>query len=42
MLENVPGVRAAAERGEALFGTIDTWLIWNLTGGPTAARTSPT
>ena len=28
------GHRAAAERGDLLFGTIDTWLIWNLTGGP--------
>jgi glycerol kinase len=34
ILENVPGVREAALRGEAVFGTIDTWLIWNLTGGP--------
>ncbi|MCD6518600.1 MAG: glycerol kinase GlpK [Anaerolineae bacterium] len=33
LLENIPGLRAAAERGQALFGTIDTWLIWNLTGG---------
>lgn len=33
MLENVKGLREAAESGEALFGTIDTWLIWNLTGG---------
>jgi glycerol kinase len=33
ILENVPGVRAKAEHGDALFGTIDTWLIWNLTGG---------
>jgi len=33
MLENVPGLREAAERGEALFGNIDTWLVWNLTGG---------
>ncbi|MBP5319627.1 MAG: glycerol kinase GlpK [Kiritimatiellae bacterium] len=33
MLENVPGARAAAEAGELLFGTIDTWLIWKLTGG---------
>ncbi len=32
ILENVPGARARAERGELLFGTIDTWLIWNLTG----------
>lgn len=34
LLEQVPGVRAAADRGEALFGTIDTWVIWWLTGGP--------
>ena len=33
ILENVDGVRAAAERGEAVFGNIDTWVIWNLTGG---------
>jgi glycerol kinase len=33
ILENVDGARAAAERGEAVFGTIDTWLLWNLTGG---------
>ncbi|MBC7227042.1 MAG: glycerol kinase GlpK [Thermoflexales bacterium] len=34
ILDNVPGVRAAAEKGEALFGNIDTWEIWWLTGGP--------
>ncbi|MBN1248285.1 MAG: glycerol kinase GlpK [Anaerolineae bacterium] len=34
MLENVPGVREAAERGDALFGTMDSWVIWWLTGGP--------
>jgi glycerol kinase len=33
VLENVDGVRAAAERGDAVFGTIDSWLLWNLTGG---------
>ncbi len=33
ILDNVGGVRAKAERGELLFGNIDTWLIWNLTGG---------
>jgi glycerol kinase len=33
MLDNVTGLRQDAERGDALFGTIDTWLIWNLTGG---------
>lgn len=34
ILENVDGVRAAAERGDAIFGNIDTWEIWWLTGGP--------
>jgi glycerol kinase len=33
ILENVDGARSAAERGEAIFGNIDTWVIWNLTGG---------
>jgi glycerol kinase len=33
ILENVPGARAAAERGDAVFGNTDTWLLWNLTGG---------
>ena len=33
ILDNVPGVRAKAEKGEVLFGNIDTWVIWNLTGG---------
>ena len=33
ILDNVPGARAAAERGELLFGTVDTWLLWNLTKG---------
>jgi glycerol kinase len=33
LLDNVPGARARAERGELAFGTIDSWLIWNLTGG---------
>ena len=33
------GQGAAAERGDAVFGNMDTWIIWNLTGGPTAART---
>ncbi len=35
LLEEVPGARARAEKGELLFGTIDTWLIWKLTGGKT-------
>nr|WP_255422482.1 glycerol kinase GlpK [Mycobacterium sp. MFM001] len=34
ILENVDGVREAAEHGDAVFGTPDTWLLWNLTGGP--------
>jgi glycerol kinase len=33
ILENVDGARRAAEDGDLLFGTIDTWLLWNLTGG---------
>jgi glycerol kinase len=33
LLDNVPGARARAEKGELAFGTVDTWLIWNLTGG---------
>ncbi len=33
LLDNVPGARAKAECGQLLFGTIETWLIWNLTGG---------
>ena len=34
ILEHVEGARARAEAGELMFGTIDTWLVWNLTGGP--------
>jgi glycerol kinase len=34
ILDNTPGVRQAAARGEAVFGNMDTWVIWNLTGGP--------
>ncbi len=34
LLDQVPGVRERAEAGELLFGTIDSWLVWNLTGGP--------
>ena len=33
LLDNVPGARAAAEAGELSFGTVDSWLIWQLTGG---------
>ncbi|MDA0159881.1 glycerol kinase GlpK [Solirubrobacter ginsenosidimutans] len=34
LLDEEPSRRAAAERGDLLFGTPDTWLLWNLTGGP--------
>ncbi len=34
ILENVDGARAKAEKGEVIFGNIDTYVIWNLTGGP--------
>jgi glycerol kinase len=34
ILDNVSGARDAAERGELLFGNMDTWLLWNMTGGP--------
>jgi glycerol kinase len=34
LLENIPGAREAAAAGELLFGNIDTFLLWNLTGGP--------
>jgi glycerol kinase len=34
LLDSVPGARALAEDGEALFGTVDAWLVWNLSGGP--------
>ncbi|GAB9475129.1 hypothetical protein Gpo141_00012234 [Globisporangium polare] len=33
LLENVPGLREKAEKGDALFGNMDTWLIWHLSGG---------
>jgi glycerol kinase len=33
MLDNVPGLRQRAEKGEIAFGTIDSWLVWHLTGG---------
>ncbi len=37
ILDQVPGARAAAARGELAFGTVDTWLMWLLTGGADAA-----
>jgi glycerol kinase len=33
ILDQVPGAQARAERGELLFGTVDSWLVWNLTAG---------
>ncbi|MAT55329.1 MAG: glycerol kinase [Saprospirales bacterium] len=33
ILENIPGARASAEKGDLLFGTVDSWLLWKLTGG---------
>ncbi|MFG2000666.1 glycerol kinase GlpK [Spirillospora sp. NPDC048911] len=38
LLDNVPDVRDRAERGDVLFGTMESWLIWNLTGGPDGGR----
>jgi glycerol kinase len=38
ILRNVDGVRQAAEEGRAIFGNIDTWLIWNLTGGTNGGK----
>ena len=37
LLDSIPDARARARRGELAFGTVDTWLIWNLTGGKTHA-----
>jgi len=34
ILDNVPQARSAADKGQALFGTMETWIIWWLTGGP--------
>ena len=34
LLDNLPGARKRADKGELAFGTMDSWLIWNLTGGP--------
>ncbi|WP_087117337.1 glycerol kinase GlpK [Corynebacterium urinipleomorphum] len=40
ILDNVEGARERAEKGELLAGTVDTWLIWNLTGGAQSGRKS--
>ena len=42
ILDNVPGVRERAEKGELLFGTVETWLIWKLTKGKLMLRIIPT
>jgi glycerol kinase len=34
LLDEVPGAREMADAGDAIFGTVDSWLVWNLTGGP--------
>jgi glycerol kinase len=41
ILDNVAGVRARAEAGDLLFGTVDTWLIWKLTSGQNVHVTDP-
>lgn len=38
LLDEIPGARERAAQGAALFGTIDSWIIWNLTGGPGGGR----
>ena len=38
LLDHVPGARRRAERGELAFGTVDSWLVWNLTGRPRACH----
>ena len=38
LLDEIPGARASAAQGAALFGTIDSWIIWNLTGGRSGGR----
>ncbi|MGZ8784622.1 MAG: glycerol kinase GlpK [Acidimicrobiia bacterium] len=38
LLDHIEGARGRAEEGELLFGTIDSWLLWNLTGGPSGGR----
>jgi glycerol kinase len=44
LLDTVPGARARAAAGELAFGTVDSWLLWNLTGGPSSGvhATDPT
>jgi len=42
ILDNIPNARQRAERGELAFGTVDTWLLWNLTDGQSHATDAPT
>ncbi|MGL4307131.1 MAG: glycerol kinase GlpK [Mycobacteriaceae bacterium] len=41
ILDNVAGAQARAEAGELCFGTMDTWILWNLTGGPEGSTEQP-
>jgi glycerol kinase len=38
LLDEIPGIREGAEAGRLAFGTVDSWLLWNLTGGPDGGR----
>jgi len=38
LMDHIPGVKTGVEKGRAIFGTMDIWLIWNLTGGPDLGR----
>ena len=38
MMDQNPTIKQAVDKGDALFGTMDTWIIWNLTGGPSKGR----
>src|SRR5690606_9276974 len=42
LLDNVEGARQRAEQGELAFGTVDSWLLWNLTKGTPIVQTPPT
>ena len=38
LLREVPAVREAVDEGDAMFGTVDSWILWNMTGGRVAGR----
>ena len=38
MMDQIPEIKQAVDKGDAIFGTMDTWIIWNLTGGPGKGR----